>query len=92
MVFSVLVTLMPIWASLVAQLVKNPPAMWETWFDPRVGNIPWRKKCNPPQYSCLENSMERDRLQSMEMQRVRQDCGTNFHFHLHAYLPGQAEI
>ena len=22
---------MHIWASLVAQLVKNPPAMWETW-------------------------------------------------------------
>ena len=21
----------PSWASLVAQLVKNPPAMWETW-------------------------------------------------------------
>ena len=21
-----------LWASLVAQLVKNPPAMWETWF------------------------------------------------------------
>ena len=20
------------WTSLVAQLVKNPPAMWETWF------------------------------------------------------------
>ena len=20
-----------VWASLVAQLVKNPPAMWETW-------------------------------------------------------------
>ena len=20
------------WASLVAQLVENPPAMWETWF------------------------------------------------------------
>ena len=20
-----------LWASLVAQLVKNPPAMWETW-------------------------------------------------------------
>ena len=20
------------WASFVAQLVKNPPAMWETWF------------------------------------------------------------
>ena len=24
------------WASLVTQLVKNPPAMWETW----VGKIP----------------------------------------------------
>ena len=22
------------WAPLVAQLVKNPPAMWETWEDP----------------------------------------------------------
>ena len=24
-------TLQHTWASLVAQLVKNPPAMWETW-------------------------------------------------------------
>ena len=31
------------WASLVAQLVENPPAMWETW----VGKIPWRKKRLP---------------------------------------------
>ena len=23
--------LLTIWASLVAQLIKNPPAMWETW-------------------------------------------------------------
>ena len=28
---------------LVAQLVKNPPAMRETWFDPWVGKIPWRR-------------------------------------------------
>ena len=28
------------WASLVAQLVKNPPAMRETW----VGKNPWRKE------------------------------------------------
>ena len=26
-----------IWASLVAQLVKNPPARWETW----VGSLGW---------------------------------------------------
>ena len=30
-------------ASLVAQLVKNPPAMWETW----VGKIPWRRERLP---------------------------------------------
>ena len=27
------------WAFLVAQMVKNPPAMWETWFDPWVEKI-----------------------------------------------------
>ena len=42
------------WTSLVAQMVKNPPAMQETWFDPWVRKIPWRRACNPLQYSCLE--------------------------------------
>ena len=31
------------WASLVAQLVKNPPAMRETW----AGKIPWRRERLP---------------------------------------------
>ena len=31
------------WASLVTQLVKNPPAMWETW----VGKIPWKRERLP---------------------------------------------
>ena len=35
------------WASLVAQLVKNPPAMQETWFDPWVGKVPWRRERLP---------------------------------------------
>ena len=35
------------WASLVAQLVKNPPAMRETWFSPWVGKIPWRRERLP---------------------------------------------
>ena len=119
-----------IWASLVAQLVKNPPAMWEIWvrslgwedppgggngylfqysslenfmdcvvhgfaesdmterlslyrqkgfpggtngkesvcqfrrckrhgFNPWIGKIPWSRKWQPTQYSCLENSMGR---------------------------------
>ena len=28
-------------------------------FDPCVRKIPWRRKCNPLQYSCLENPMDR---------------------------------
>ena len=35
------------WAYLVAQLIKNPPAMWETWFDPWVGKVPWRRETLP---------------------------------------------
>ena len=31
------------WASFVAQLVKNPPAMRATW----VGKIPWRRERLP---------------------------------------------
>ena len=36
-----------IWVSLVAQTVKNLPAMQETWFDPWIGKIPWRRKWPP---------------------------------------------
>ena len=43
--------------SLVAQTVKNPPAVWETGFDPWVGKIPWRSEWQPTPY--LENSMDR---------------------------------
>ena len=33
--------------TLVAQLVKNLPAMWETWVHSWVGKIPWRKEQLP---------------------------------------------
>ena len=33
--------------SLVAQTVKNPPAVQETWFDPWVGKIGWRRERLP---------------------------------------------
>ena len=46
------------WASLEAQLVRNPPAMWETWVDPWVGKITWRRERLPFRYSGLENSMD----------------------------------
>ena len=35
------------WASLVAQLVKNLPTMWETGFNLWVGKIPWRRERLP---------------------------------------------
>ena len=46
------------WASLVAQLVKNPPAMQETW----IRSLDWEDspregKGYPLQYSGLQNSM-----------------------------------
>ena len=34
-------------ASLVTQMVKNPPAMWETGFDPWVKKILWRRAWQP---------------------------------------------
>ena len=33
--------------------------MQETWFDPWVGKIPWRRNGTPLQYSCLETLMDR---------------------------------
>ena len=48
------------WASLVAQLVKNLSAMWETWV-PSLGweDPPGEGNGNPLQCSCLENSTDR---------------------------------
>ena len=66
--------------SLVAQMVKNLPAMQETlvwslvWED-----LPGEGNGNPLQYSCLKNSMDR-RLQSIGSQSIRHDWMTNFHF------------
>ena len=47
------------WASLMAQTVKNLPAMPETpRFSPWVGKIPGEGNGYPLQYSGLENSMD----------------------------------
>ena len=48
--------LLSIWASLVPQMVKNLPVVWETW----VWSLGWEKSPeertgNPLQYSRLEN-------------------------------------
>ena len=35
------------WVSLVAQMVKNPPVIGRPGFNPRVGEIPWRRAWQP---------------------------------------------
>ena len=40
------------WASLVAQTVKNPSAMRETWVRSWVGKIPWRSEWLPTPVFC----------------------------------------
>ena len=44
--------------SLVAQVVKRLPAMRETRVQCLGWEVPWRRKWNPLQYLCLENSMD----------------------------------
>ena len=47
------------WASHVAQLVKNPPAMWETWVQTLGWEDPLEKGTGYPlECSGLENSMD----------------------------------
>ena len=62
-------------ASLVAQTVKNLPAMQETRVQSLSWKDPWEKEmANPLQHSCLENPMDRGAwrdIQYMGLQRVR---------------------
>ena len=56
--------------SLVPQMVKHLPAMWET-------GVRSLGQEDPFQYSCLENSMDWGAWQSMGSQRVRHDWVTS---------------
>ena len=50
---------------LVAQMVKNLPAMWETQgLISVLGRSPGDRNGNPLQYSCLENSKDRGAWQA----------------------------
>jgi len=61
--------------SLVAQMVKNLPAMWRPRFSPWVGKIPWRRTWQPTPLFPGESpwTEEPGGLQSMGSQRVRHD-------------------
>ena len=60
------------WASLIAQLVKNLPAMQETWFFPGLGRSSGEGKVYPLQYSGLENSKELDRTEPFSLSIPRE--------------------
>ena len=53
-----------IWASQVVLVVKNPPAnagdIWDAGSNPGLGRSPGEGNGNSLQYSCLENSMDRE--------------------------------
>ena len=50
------------WASLVAQMVKNLPAMRETWVQFLVRKIPWRRARQPTPVFCPGESHGQRRL------------------------------
>ena len=65
-----------VWASLIAQSVKNLPAMQETWGSiPVSGRCPAEGNGNPLQYSCLRNPMDKGAWWATVhgVQRVRHD-------------------
>ena len=76
------------WASLVAQLVKNPPALRETW----VPSLCWEDALE--ERMAIHSSIlawripwteEPGRLQFMESQRVGHDWATYTHTHTHTH-------
>ena len=77
-----------IWASLVAQIVKNLPAMQETWVqslgweDPMEKGMAIHSSILAQRIPCTGESGE---LQFMGLQRVRHDWMTITHTHTHTH-------
>ena len=65
-------------ASLLAQLVKNPPTMKETKFNPWVRKIPWRRRWQPTPGFLSADPMDREAWQDtvQGVARVRYDLVT----------------
>ena len=66
-------------SSLVAQMVKNLPAMQETQIPSLGQKIPWSRKWQPTPVFLP------DGLQSMGSQTARHDWATNTHTHTHIH-------
>ena len=70
-------------ASLMTQTVRFCLQYRRPVFDPQVRKSPWRRECNPLQYSCLENSVDRRAWQATVHGVAKsQTWLSGFHFHL----------
>ena len=77
------VTILPRGASLVAQTVKRLPG-----FDPWVGKIPWRRKCQPPPVFLPEKSHGQRSLVGYSPQgRKESDMTERLHFPFSLFSP-----
>ena len=72
--------LIPKWASLVAQMVKNLPAMWENWLCSLGEKIPWKTPSSILAWR-IPWTEEPGGLWYTGSQRVGQDQVTNIHTH-----------
>ena len=70
------------WASLVAQLVKSPPTVWEMGSIPRLQRSPGEGNGYPLQHSGLENPMDCI-AHGVTKSRTRL---SDFQFHTHMYV------
>ena len=74
------------WASLVAQMVKNPPVMLETWVQTLGPEAPLEKEMATHSSILtwrIPRTEEPGELRFMGSQRVRHDQVTNTHTHTH---------
>ena len=84
-------SLSPSWASLVVQMVKTLPAVWET----RVRALGWKRyhgwgNGNPFQYSCLENPMDRGAWWATVHGVTKSwEWLSDWHFHFQYHLHGR---
>ena len=82
-----MVLLSHLWASLVAQLVKNPPAMQKTWVQSLVGKIPWRRERLPtPVFWPLEFHGLYSPWGHKELDTAEQLSHTHTHTHTFTYV------
>ena len=68
------------WASLVAQLVKNPPAMWETW----IQSLGWRGPLEKGK--ATDSSILAWRSMDCIVHGVAKSQTRLSHFHFHSFF------